>query len=401
MKHFGYLDKEERKQIFAHEPVEFTKNSDKELVSYALGATLYMPGTRSRISNDVLSGKFLSGGHEGLTSMVICLEDSISDGEVGDAELNLVLQLQEIKRAVDSGLFRFQDVPLLFIRIRSEEQLHKLAENLGTALELVSGFVFPKFNIEKGESYLRALTEINQAYSQSLYAMPILETPEVIYKETRISTLVEMKELLDRYKDLILNVRMGATDFSGLFGIRRDRDTTIYNIGVISDCITDIINIFGRENEYVISGPVWEYFGKQRIMKPRIRQTPFEVINDGIKLRDAMISRNDDALIYEIVLDRSNGIIGKTIIHPSHIKAVNSLHVVSLEEYMDASAIIESAGSFNGVIKSGFSNKMNEIKPHYNWAKKIILKSKLYGVFHEQQSFLDLLTARSETKLFI
>ncbi|MBM7690919.1 citrate lyase beta subunit [Peribacillus deserti] len=401
MKHFGYLDNDERKQVFMHEPVEFTKNSDKELLSYALGAALYMPGTRSRISNDVLSGKFLSGEHEGLTSMVICLEDSISDGEVGDAELNLVLQLQEIKRAVDSHLFRLQDLPLLFIRIRSEEQLHKLAENLGNALELVSGFVFPKFTSEKGEAYLSALLEINKTYSQQLYAMPILETPEVIYKETRLETLIGIKELLDRYKDLILNVRMGATDFSGLFGIRRDRDTTIYNIGVIADCITDIINIFGRENEYVISGPVWEYFGKQRIMKPRIRQTPFEVIHDGIKLRDAMISRNDDALIYEIILDRSNGIIGKTIIHPSHIKAVNSLHVVSLEEYMDASAIIESASSFNGVMKSGFSNKMNEIKPHYNWAKKIILKSKLYGVFHEQQSFLDLLTARSEKKLFI
>ncbi|WP_409299382.1 HpcH/HpaI aldolase/citrate lyase family protein [Peribacillus sp. SCS-26] len=401
MKHFGYLDREERKQIFKHEPVEFTRNSDSELLSHALGAALYMPGTRSRISNDVLSGKFLSGAHEGLTSMVVCLEDSIADGEVEGAELNLVTQLQDIKRAVDTGLFRTQDLPLIFVRIRNAGQLHKLADNLGGALELLSGFVFPKFNAKDGEVYLKTLSEINRDYSQQLFAMPILETPEIIYKESRLDTLLSIKNLLDRYRGMILNVRIGATDFSGLFGIRRDRDTTIYNINVISDCITDIINVFGRQDGYVISGPVWEYFGRQRILKPRIRQTPFEVSSESMELRNEMIAKNDDALIHEVILDGSNGIIGKTIIHPSHIKAVNSLHVVTHEEFLDASAIIESAESFNGVIKSSFSNKMNEIKPHYNWAKKIILKSKIYGVFHEQQSFIDLLTAGAGKSIHI
>nr|WP_218970923.1 HpcH/HpaI aldolase/citrate lyase family protein [Peribacillus kribbensis] len=383
--------------------MEFTKDSGKELLAAALGATLYMPGTREQISSDVLSGKFLKGPHEGLTSMVICLEDSIADAEVDSAEMNLVHQLQEIRRAVDSDLFREKDLPLIFVRIRHDSQLDKLAGHLGEALGLLSGFVFPKFTRTNGERYLAKLDEMNKTYGRKLYALPILETKEIIYKETRLETLLGIKELLDRNYDLILNVRIGATDFSGLFGIRRDRDTTIYDIRVISDCIMDIINIFGREDGYIISGPVWEYFGRPRLLKPQIRQTPFHDAHGtgGARLREAMIKNNDDALVHEIILDRSNGIIGKTIIHPSHIKTVNALHVVSLEEYMDASAIMDSAHSYNGVIRSDFSNKMNEIKPHYQWAKKIILKSNIFGVFHEQQSFIDLLTARSADNLFV
>ena len=28
----------------------------------------------------------------------------------------------------------------------------------------------------------------------------------------------------------------------------------------VRECLTDIINVCGRDNDYVISGPVWEYF---------------------------------------------------------------------------------------------------------------------------------------------
>jgi hypothetical protein len=34
---------------------------------------------------------------------------------------------------------------------------------------------------------------------------------------------------------------------------------------------------------------------------------------------------------------------------------------------------------------------MNEIKPHLSWAENIIKRSKVYGVFHENKSFTDLL----------
>ena len=85
-----------------------------------------------------------------------------------------------------------------------------------------------------------------------------------------------IKKLLDQYRQLVLNVRIGATDFSGLFGLRRSPDMTIYDIRVIGSCITDIINVFTRPgSNYVIPGPVWEFYSSERVLKPQLRQGIF------------------------------------------------------------------------------------------------------------------------------
>ncbi|QNG60106.1 HpcH/HpaI aldolase/citrate lyase family protein [Bacillus sp. PAMC26568] len=405
MKHFQYLPKEKRNEIFLYEPIHFSKETERETLAYTLGATLYMPGNRTAISSDVLSGKFLNGKHEGLTSMVICLEDSIGDTEVEAAEDNTVKQIETLSNSILKGQFDQRNLPLIFVRIRNEEQMKRLALKLEHHLQLLSGFVFPKFTSENGRGFYTVLQEIANLYSVTLYGMPILETKEIIYKESRMNELLGIKTILDDYYELVLNVRLGGTDLSGLFGIRRSRDTTIYDISVIRDCITDIINVFGRcEKEYIISGPVWEYFGGgQRILKPQIRQTPFQQAygSEGLEFRANLIDRYDDGLIHEIVLDNTNGLVGKTIIHPLHIKIVNALNAVTKEEYLDASAILDQAISYNGVIRSEYSNKMNEIKPHNNWARKIILKSKIYGVFHEQQSFIDLINETANEQIYI
>ena len=83
----------------------------------------------------------------------------------------------------------------------------------------------------------------------------------------------------------------------------------------------------------------------------------------------------------------SNGFIGKTIIHPSHINYVNGILAVTNEEYLDACQVLETTG---GVIKSENSNKMNEIGPHHLWAEKIYIRSKVYGVIENKQSYLEL-----------
>lgn len=405
MKHFQYLSETLTDKIFHSKPQSFSKHTPKETLAYALGATLYMPGTREQISKEVLAGKYLHGKHEGLTSMVICLEDSIADEQVEKAEVNVVVQLQAIYQGLQSGLFSFEDIPLIFVRVRNANQIHFITNQLGEACEILCGFVFPKFTPGNAELYLQSLKEVNEAGGHRFYGMPILESAEIIYKEKRVDTLIDIKNSLDNYYDYILNVRIGATDFSGLYGIRRGSDTTIYDISVIRDCISDIINVFGRsDKEYVISGPVWEYFsGSARILKPQIRQTPFQQAfgRNGLILRSKIISRFEDSLIHEVLLDKTNGLVGKTIIHPSHILPVQSMNVVTYEEYMDASMIINSAESFNGVIKSEFANKMNEVKPHFNWARKTIIKSNIYGVFHEQQSFIDLLNAKNEEELYV
>ena len=58
---------------FCHDPVEFNKWTDKMTLQYCLGATLYMPGTKSIIS------KILSNNISELKSMVACFEDAISE----------------------------------------------------------------------------------------------------------------------------------------------------------------------------------------------------------------------------------------------------------------------------------------------------------------------------------
>ncbi|AZB44713.1 citrate lyase subunit beta [Bacillus sp. FJAT-42376] len=388
--------------IFYSKPISFSRTSSKEQLAYALGATLYMPGTREQISSDVLSGKYLEGKHEGLTSMAICLEDSIGDNEVEAAEVNTVEQLRNIYTSMETGSFHEDSLPLIFIRVREAEQMKRLIGRLGKAAGVLCGFIFPKFTASNGRVYFEALQEANKDLGLTLYGMPILESYEIIYKESRTDALCGIKELLDHYYPLVLNVRIGATDFSGLFGIRRSSDTTIYDISVIRDCITDIINLFGRSSkEYVISGPVWEYFyGSKRIMKPQIRQSPFQQAfgRNGLQVRTEMISRFEDALIHEIMLDKTNGLVGKTVIHPTHVKVVHALNVVTHEEYMDARSILESLDGTNGVFKSSYANKMNEVKPHTNWARKVLLKSSIYGVLHEQQSFIDLLNTRESEK---
>ncbi|KON87507.1 citrate lyase subunit beta [Sporosarcina globispora] len=400
MRLFSDLPDEKLNQVFYKKPGYFNKRSAKELLAYALGATLYMPATRPNIHQDLLSKK-----HAGLTSMVICLEDAIGDDEVEKAEDLLTLELESLSSDLAKGLCEEEDLPLIFVRIRSYDQLIRLKSRIPNGMHLLTGFVLPKFSPAEGSSILKEIEQLN-SYGYCLYAMPILETKEIIQKETRLEELIGIKKVLDQYSELILNVRIGATDFSGLYGIRRNSDTTVYDIAVIRDCISDIINIFLRSDQpYVISGPVWEYFSsKERLLKPQIRQTPFRerLGQDGLKMRTDLIDRHMDGLIREIAMDISNGLTGKTIIHPTHIRPVQALNTVTLEEYLDAQSIADQAGGKIGVMKSDYKNKMNEIKPHLYWAEKILLKSEIYGVLKDEITYIDLLkneTFNSNTQL--
>lgn len=370
----------------------FDRSTGKDILAHALGSTLYMPATRSEIAEEIISRK-----NEGLISMVICLEDAIGDNELGTAENNVIEQIKILDSAVKEGRIHDECIPLIFVRVRAPEQITVLSERLGNAINILTGFVFPKFSQINGWDYFNTLHSINSNLERPLYGMPILETSDIIYIESRLNSLVAVKQILDQFSQIVLNIRIGGTDFSNLFGIRRGCDTTIYDITVIRNCISDIINLFCRaEDEYVVSGPVWEYFTYSgvRALKPQLRESIFENEhgNEGKELRSLIINHYMDGLIREVLLDKANGLTGKTIIHPSHITPVQALNVVTYEEYADACSILDNNNGNLGVIKSGLNNKMNEIKSHTNWAKKIIKKSKIYGVFNENHNFTSLLS---------
>ncbi|ASA25279.1 HpcH/HpaI aldolase/citrate lyase family protein [Paenibacillus donghaensis] len=400
MRYFDYLTKEQETSLFHAPPISFDHTIGKDLLAYAVGAALYMPATRPTVAEDILKLK-----SSGLMTVIIDLEDAIGDNEVEQGEHSLIRHLSYLAAYADTRADGEQSLPLLFVRVRNPDQLRQLVFQLGSLITLLTGFVFPKFSVDNGVEYFEIVADYNSSRSYDapvLYGMPILESAPIIYRESRMDTLLAIRSLLSNYREYVLNVRIGATDFSSLFGLRRSPDISIYDLTPIRDCMSDIINVFGRVEEgYVISGPVWEYFANKghRVLRPQLRETPFEDTygKNGRNLRNRYISSSMDGLIHEVILDKENGIVGKTIIHPSHLRPVQAMYTVMHEEYVDALSIVESNNGNRGVFKSEYYNKMNEIKPHLNWAKRILLRSQIYGVLHEQQHFVGLLPENEYT----
>lgn len=378
MKHHHY--KEDFK--FVVDPIDFNKYTERKTLQYCLGATLYMPGYTD-FANLILTKKF-----PGLTSIVLCFEDACKLEDVPQAEKKCLGFLDQISEEIEKGNFLYSDLPLITFRVRNLEQFKHFSSQLKPQhIPLITAFNFPKFNISNGDAYFSYLKQLNKNFEEIIYGMPILEDSNVAYRETRMTELLGVKEILDQYRDLVLNIRVGGTDFSSCFGVRRGISYTIYDILTVRDALTDILNVFTRNNEYTISGPVWEYFRASKEM--RWDDLPeFDFAETLIK-RETIVNDAVDGLLRELIMDKANGFVGKTIIHPSHLVYVNGMMAVTNEEYEDAEQILATSG---GVIKSKSSNKMNEIGPHRNWAEKIILRSKAYGVVENQGSFLKLFT---------
>ncbi|MEW9530163.1 HpcH/HpaI aldolase/citrate lyase family protein [Microbispora sp. NPDC049125] len=377
MRHFDHLSALDKDRLFHRLPEPFARDDAPGTLAVALGATLYLPATRPTLAADIVKC-----GARGVTSMVVCLEDSIADHEVGDGEDNLVRQLRSLP----------DEVPMLFIRVRNPDQIPQLVSRLGGAAERVSGFVLPKFTAGHGEAFLDALADTAGTAGLRLFAMPVIESREAIYREIRVSTLLDVARLLDKHRDRVLAVRLGATDLSSHYGLRRPRELTIYDVLPVAEVISDVVNIIGRMDGsgFTVTGPVWEYFlGGARMFKPQLRETPF-VEHDAPGLRQRLITADLDGLIREVHLDKANGLTGKTVIHPSHVAAVHALSVVTNEEYCDAADVLGRAG---GVRASSYRNKMNEVKPHTAWAERIMSRARVFGVAAEGVTFVDFLSA--------
>ncbi|MEU3511735.1 HpcH/HpaI aldolase/citrate lyase family protein [Streptomyces longwoodensis] len=390
MRHFGHIAPEVRRRLFHHEPCTFTADSPARLLSAALGATLYSPATRPRLADDVVKQRA-----NGVVSMVLCLEDSIGDEDVPAGEENLVRQFADLDGRTAGEGGPDVDLPLLFIRVRTPEQIPDLVGRLGPAVRLLSGFVIPKFTGERGIPFLEALALAEAACGRRLFAMPVLESPELLYRESRVETLEGIFRAVDKYRDRVLALRLGVTDFCSSYGLRRAPDMTAYDVQIVASVIADVVNMLGRADGtgFTVTGPVWEYFRvPERMFKPMLRHSPF-LEGQAVELRERLIEHAMDGLLREITLDHANGLLGKTCIHPSHVPAVHALSVVSHEEYSDAADILRPERGGGGVLRSQYTNKMNEVKPHRAWAERTMLRAEVFGVAHEDVSFVDLLAA--------
>lgn len=347
---------------------------------------MYMPGTKD------FAPKILSREMPGLTSMVLCFEDACPEEDVPAAENNTLKLLDRLFTALENGDLTRADLPLIFVRVRSVEQFVHFSERLTKEqASILTGFNFPKFNSWNGEAYFDHLVHVNKQLNEILYGMPIIEDSVVAFKETRVGELMRIKGILNKYYECVLQVRVGATDFSAYFGVRRGVDYSIYDIMTVSECLNDILNVFSRNNDFIVSGPVWEYFRqtKEMMFKDLVEHD----FRNSLLKRKLIFNYEVDGLLREVILDKANGFVGRTVIHPTHVKYVNALMAVTKEEYEDAMQIVSTG---DGVIKSSSLNKMNEIRPHTLWAEKILGRAKAFGVIDCENSFFDLFSVSDD-----
>lgn len=380
MRHFDYLSDAQRQALFAVAPLPVGRAAPRSALALALGATFYSPGTRRDLADDSRRAASI-----GTTSHVWCLEDSIAHDAVPAATANVIAAL--------GSLNDLDRLPLLSVRVRTPRMLLDVVRGAGPAARYLTGFVMPKFTGgAAGDAWFEALAEASALTGTELLAMPVLEHEDLAWKETRAEHLSSVRAILDRNRAQVLNVRVGGTDLCGLFGIRRDRETTIWDISVVREMLSDVLNTFARRGDYVVSGPVWEHFaGADRLFRSQLRQTPFED-NRITRLRERILRDDVDELLREVALDRANGFVGKTVIHPSHVSVVNALQAVVRDEYDDALTVLAGRGD-GGVVRSPSGGKMNEIGPHELWAEQVAARAAIYGVLAETDGVVALLDA--------
>lgn len=388
LQRFGHLDPATREGLFAQLPRSPKQARTAAEVGVSLGAVLYTPATQPQLAERLVRGYW-----PGLTAVVICLEDAIADEELELGQRQLDDTLRQVARQVENGRIS-ESLPFLFVRVRSPEHLEELLLRWGPLADHLDGIVLPKVNTETATAYFSLLRSVQTSHGRPLWGLPILEGPETAYQERRLATLLELRELLVLHGDLVPGVRIGATDLSGLWGLRRTRDFTVYDLVPVANVISDVVSVLGRAGSVpAISGPVWEYVDVEPVFKPRLRVTPFVEqfgASDGRGMREEMVQGAVDGLIRETVLDRLNGLHGKTVIHPSHIPFVDAVYAVSHEEYEDALAIAR-AGISEGVGAATIGARMNEPKPHALWAERTLRRAEAFGVLRPEHTFLALL----------
>lgn len=317
---------------------------NSSLLSYGVGALLYCPANNQNIVSSLTEERFGT-----CFSLALCLEDTIKDSCVGSAEITLV---ESLRRLWEERNRRAFFLPKIFLRVRTPEQIGRLIQGLGEAAGLLTGFIFPKVSPENLPPFLEALIHADATEKSGLYAMPILENPAMFPPASRTDFLTRIKKELDFAPDRILNVRVGGSDLCHAFGLRRHAEDTIYDILPVAHLLSDILTIFSED--YVLSGPVWEYYGG---------------------------SAWETGMRRELKKDLLNGFIGKTVIHPKQIPVVNDMLAVSPEDYSDACAILDWDPLSKRLVSAGAAkNRMNEQKTHTRWAEKTLLLAHLYGI---------------------
>ena len=105
-------------------------------LKYKVGALLYSPALNNKVADSIISERITRP-----YSLALCLEDTIADDSVEFAEKQLISTLRKLLDASRDKAFY---MPLIFIRVRSCEQVLKLWKNMYDSSRLITGFIFAK-----------------------------------------------------------------------------------------------------------------------------------------------------------------------------------------------------------------------------------------------------------------
>jgi citrate lyase beta subunit len=291
------------------------------LDALALGATLYVPGTRPDLNEVLLAGRV-----SGLRSAVICLEDSVAESGLPAALTNLAGFLRLLARIDRQG------APLLFARPRDPAMLARILRMPG--VEGLSGFVLPKATADILPAYLALPLRPDHRL------MPTLETREM-FDPVEVRRL---REQLLAVADRILALRIGGNDLLKVLGCRRSRTRTCYE-GPLGPAIGALVGAFAPWG-FQLSAPVMERFD-----------------DPGL-------------LVREVARDIEHGLLSKTAIHPRQISIIQGALAVGSAELEEARAILDQQAP----AVFGRDGAMCEPATHRDWAQVLIRRAALFGV---------------------
>ena len=317
---------------------------NNSLLYYSVGALLYCPANRKNIADSIVKQRFGTK-----YSLALCLEDTIRDDSVAEAEHILVQTLRQLDQQSMQNDFY---VPKIFVRVRNARQIGRLHKAFGESARLITGYILPKFSLENADGFIQEIIKVNEASATPVYTMPIFESPSIIDLRTRYEILYQLKQKLDSVEKNVLNIRVGGNDLCHMFGFRRHDDESIHQIRPIATIFSDIITVYGMD--YVVSGPVWEYYQSSNWQK---------------------------GLYHELADDKLCGFVGKTVIYPSQIEVVNEAYKVPQKDYQDAAAVLNWDKSSHSLVAGSVSKeRMNEYKTHSNWALRTLLMAEYFGI---------------------
>lgn len=295
---------------------------------HRLGATLYMPATRQDITEIVLQNKIPD-----LRSLVICLEDAVSEQDIPIAIENLREVMQTLAEVDNSSSNINHHRPLMFIRPRDERMAEYLVANVN--LSIIDGLVLPKFTHTSLSGWWNVID------STHLCIMPTLESEEVF----DVQKMNQLADILKQHpcKDRIIALRIGGNDLMNVMSLRRSRNFTLYD-GPMGYVIKMLVAVFVARG-FSLTAPVCEHIDDLRLLKA------------------------------ELELDIAHGLVGKTAIHPKQIKCIQRALMVNAHDYAEALTILNSN---KAVFKS--QGMMCEPATHQRWAVNILERAEHYGI---------------------